>query len=71
MNRLACMLTGGHRYNDLYLKVTDMNFPMNDYFVISNHCEKCGKMYRYEISKKAVFSWLKAKEDMGVPHDGA
>lgn len=52
MNRLACMLTGGHMYECKNLIVT--SDPLFDYFTIENHCVKCGKPFTTKMKVDVV-----------------
>ena len=69
MNRLCCILTGGHRYRDINLIVTDLPFFPGDFFLIENHCVKCGKKYSATISKKAVIAEAFAESDLCEKHE--
>ena len=64
MNRLCCILTGGHRYSDINLIVTDFPLFPEDFFLIENYCVKCGKKYSTTISKKAVMAEALVKGEM-------
>lgn len=48
MNRLRCLLSGGHRYS-LSKIITHRN-AMNRTIELRNFCVKCGKMISFEIT---------------------
>lgn len=47
MNKLRCLLSGGHRYSPSKI-ITHRN-PMNCTIELRNFCVKCGKMISFEI----------------------
>lgn len=47
MNKLRCLLSGGHRYS--LSKIITHRKPMNRTIELRNFCVKCGKMISFEI----------------------
>ena len=47
MNKLICLLTGGHRYEDKNL-VSYQNLNP-DYVTLENKCVKCGKIIEFDF----------------------
>ena len=54
MNKLKCLITGGHKYDSKNLIMTE-DLPRN-LFVFHNRCVKCGKEYAVEIPRVNMFS---------------
>ena len=50
MNRLLCLLSGGHRYEDKNLKAKTVGKEC----VITNVCIKCGKKYKTHLLWKDI-----------------
>lgn len=46
MNKIACFLTGGHRYKAEDWKIVE---EPSDRITIVGKCDKCGKKYETEI----------------------
>lgn len=62
MNKLFCFLTGGHKYKDKDLIVTDICIERK--FVFENKCIKCGKIRKDSLDYDQVFKeWMFKKLD--------
>ena len=64
MNRLLCLLSGGHRYEDKNLKTK----TVGEKCVITNVCIKCGKKYETHLLWKDI---LRGEELMEHIKEGA
>lgn len=51
MNKLMCILTGGHRYADKNIIV--YQHPNPDYVRLHNECVKCGKTIEFDFCVEA------------------
>ncbi len=56
MNKLMCILTGGHRYEDKNIIV--YQHPNPDFVMLHNECVKCGKTIDFDF---CVGAYLRAE----------
>lgn len=71
--RIKCFLTGGCKYEDINLEFTYMQprGRRDEYYIIRNHCVKCGKLYKSRIEEKylreimeqVIKRWKRRAED--------
>ena len=54
MKRLLCKLTGGHRYADANMVITEINH-YTDTVKIRNYCVKCDRPYEVQFSYSCMF----------------
>ncbi|MBR5355003.1 MAG: hypothetical protein IK122_02660 [Alphaproteobacteria bacterium] len=54
MNKIKCLITGGHKYASENLIMTE-DLPRN-LFIFRNFCVKCHKYYTVEIPRVNMFS---------------
>ena len=64
MNRLRCILSGGHRYS-LSKIITHRN-AMNFTIELRNFCVKCGKMISFEIPDNFIDKEIERLHNLGI-----
>lgn len=47
MNKIICLLTGGHRYKDKNIITRPTLYK--DYVILHNKCVKCGKVIEFDF----------------------
>ena len=57
MNKLRCLLSGGHRYSPL--KIVSCRNAINFTIKLRNYCVKCGKMIEFEIPDNFIDEEIK------------
>ena len=57
MNKLCCLLSGGHRYSPS--KVITKRNGINCTIVLRNFCVKCGKMIEFEMPDNFIDEEIK------------
>ena len=57
MNKLRCLLSGGHRYSPS--KIVTMRNPRNRTIVLHNFCVKCSKMIEFAIPDNFIDEEIK------------
>lgn len=57
MNKLCCLLSGGHRYSPS--KIITHRKAMNCTIELRNFCVKCGKMISFEIPDNFIDEEIK------------
>ena len=60
MNKLRCLLSGGHRYSPS--KIVSCRNEVNFTIKLRNFCVKCGKMIEFEIPDNFIDKEIKNKK---------
>ena len=61
MNRLRCLLSGGHRYSPA--KIVTTRNERNHSIVLHNFCVKCSRMITFEISAEFIDNEIKKEKE--------
>lgn len=57
MNKLRCLLSGGHRYSPS--KIVSTRNPRDCTIILNNFCVKCSKMISFEIPDRFIDDEIK------------
>jgi hypothetical protein len=57
MNRLRCILSGGHKYHPS--RIVTIREPRSRTITLYNFCAKCGKMISFDIPEKFIYMEIK------------